>query len=283
MAWMKPVVLGLALAVLSAACSFGSDEAPRVLRGSPPATSPPMLSSEAPPSPPASPSIEANLPPPDRPIPPDPAGVARALTETTEELHRAVDAWTTGGHPTRGGAPDDVVLLALYQQRMYRFLARHHALADLTLRLLRGRLRAGARANVRAAAELFSIVRPISRPSRFRTGPPQPAGVLLRWFLGAERRFGVDWELLAAVMYVESKFGRVRSASFAGAQGPMQFIPSTWATYGMGGEVHDPRDSIIGRPTTCTTPDRRPMTGGRCSPTTTPGSTWTPCSATPTR
>jgi membrane-bound lytic murein transglycosylase B len=26
----------------------------------------------------------------------------------------------------------------------------------------------------------------------------------------------------------------------------MQFIPSTWAAYGMGGDVHDTRDAILG-------------------------------------
>jgi soluble lytic murein transglycosylase-like protein len=26
----------------------------------------------------------------------------------------------------------------------------------------------------------------------------------------------------------------------------MQFIPSTWAAYGMGGDVHDPHDAIMG-------------------------------------
>ena len=46
--------------------------------------------------------------------------------------------------------------------------------------------------------------------------------------------------------FVESSFGRLRNASYAGARGPMQFIPATWAQYGMGGNIHDPRDAILG-------------------------------------
>src|ERR671918_212928 len=34
--------------------------------------------------------------------------------------------------------------------------------------------------------------------------------------------------------------------SWAGALGPMQFLPSTWRAYGLGGNVHDPRDAILG-------------------------------------
>jgi membrane-bound lytic murein transglycosylase B len=26
----------------------------------------------------------------------------------------------------------------------------------------------------------------------------------------------------------------------------MQFIPSTWAAYGLGGDVHDPHDAVLG-------------------------------------
>jgi membrane-bound lytic murein transglycosylase B len=39
--------------------------------------------------------------------------------------------------------------------------------------------------------------------------------------------------------------GRIVGDSTAGAQGPMQFIPSTWAAFGEGGDVHDPRDAIL--------------------------------------
>ena len=50
---------------------------------------------------------------------------------------------------------------------------------------------------------------------------------------------------LAAVHLVESKFGRVKSDSVAGAKGPMQFLPSTWDIYGRGGDIHDPHDAIL--------------------------------------
>lgn len=243
---MKPAIRGLALAIVFAACSSSSDRVTGALRASSPELSRPIVSPTTTESPRASVTIAVTPPSPNRPIPRNPATLADALVGTTQALHHSIDAWRERGDPSRAGPPGDVVLHALYQQRIYRFLARNEALAARTMPLLRGRLRAEALANITAARELFSIVRPITRPSRFRTGPPKPAGVLRRWFRRAERRFGVDWELLAAVMYVESKFGRVRSTSTAGAQGPMQFIPSTWAAYGMGGDIQDPHDAIMG-------------------------------------
>ena len=51
--------------------------------------------------------------------------------------------------------------------------------------------------------------------------------------------------ILAAINLVESAFGRVRSASEAGARGTMQFLPATWRAYGMGGDIDDPRDAIL--------------------------------------
>ncbi|MDP8910674.1 MAG: lytic transglycosylase domain-containing protein [Actinomycetota bacterium] len=84
------------------------------------------------------------------------------------------------------------------------------------------------------------------RKVRIRVGRPRPAGILLRYYRKAERRFHVAWEVLAAVNFVESAFGRVKSASVSGAQGPMQFMPATWRAYGMGGNVHDAHDAILG-------------------------------------
>ena len=70
---------------------------------------------------------------------------------------------------------------------------------------------------------------------------------LLRFYREGERRSGVDWEVLAAVNFVETGFSQSCGArSLAGAQGPMQFMPATWRAYGLGGSVHDPRDAILG-------------------------------------
>ncbi|HLV72653.1 MAG TPA: lytic transglycosylase domain-containing protein [Vulgatibacteraceae bacterium] len=60
----------------------------------------------------------------------------------------------------------------------------------------------------------------------------------------------VDWRVLAAIGYVESRHGANTGPSSAGALGPMQFMPATWRTYGRDGngdgrkDVHDPADAI---------------------------------------
>jgi soluble lytic murein transglycosylase-like protein len=83
-----------------------------------------------------------------------------------------------------------------------------------------------------------------SLPAWRIVAPPPPA-TLLGYFRQAQARFGVPWEYLAAIEFIETKFGRVVGLSSAGAEGPMQFIPATWATYGVG-DVHNPRDAILG-------------------------------------
>lgn len=194
----------------------------------------------------ATPPSAPAAPAPDAPIRGDAAWAADALTRTDVALDQAVDAWRDDGDPARGEPPRTVVLLALYQQRVYRFLARHPALARRTMAKLRRPLAAQVDDNVTAIRDLLSLTRPVRTPDVVRTQRPLPAGVLLGYFQRAGRRFDVSWQVLAAVMFVETKFGRVKSSSSAGAQGPMQFLPATWKAYGLGGDIRDPRDSVLG-------------------------------------
>jgi soluble lytic murein transglycosylase-like protein len=179
------------------------------------------------------------------PLPRSPEALAARLTETQRGLDRAVDAWRAGGDPAKGAPPEDVTLYALDQQRMHILLSGRQELAHDVLARLPGRVAAHARASIRARNMLGRLSTP-QKVSRFRTGPARPAGQLLGFYREAERRFGVSWRVLAAVNLVESAFGRMRNTSTAGAQGPMQFIPATWAAYGMGGNIRDPHDAVLG-------------------------------------
>jgi len=86
---------------------------------------------------------------------------------------------------------------------------------------------------------------PISRVPSWRIVAPEPAAELLRYYRKAAVATGIDWEVLAAVNLVETGMGRIDGLSVANAQGPMQFLPSTWAERGIGeGDIRDPHDAI---------------------------------------
>ena len=75
-------------------------------------------------------------------------------------------------------------------------------------------------------------------------------------YLRAQQQYGVPWNVFAGINYVETDFGRsdlpgVHSGTnYAGAAGPMQFLGSTWASYGVDGNgdghknVFDAADAI---------------------------------------
>jgi Transglycosylase SLT domain len=188
--------------------------------------------------------VPAEPPAPSEPIPRTSELLATHLTETQRALDGAIDRWRAEGELASHPPPDEVTLWALRQQRIHLFLTGRPALAERVLPGLPAREAAHLRATFRARRGLGKITPPT--PGRYRTGPPEPAARLLAHYREAQRRFGVPWPVLAAVNFVESGFGRLRNSSAAGAQGPMQFIPSTWEAYGMGGDVNDPRDAIMG-------------------------------------
>jgi membrane-bound lytic murein transglycosylase B len=228
------------LAVLVSGCGLlgGSDGSEPVETGA--------ASTRSTPSPTKAQATAADAPAADAAIPKNADELAEVLGATTLDLRRAIDAWREDGEGVRGEPPQEVTLLAMYQQRIYRMLGRQPKLADQVISRLPKAAVDQARDNVGAATSLFLLTRPTSKPGRFRTQEPLTAGQLRDYMRQAERRFGVDWQVLAAVMNVETKFGRLKSPSSAGAQGPMQFMPATWRAYGMGGDVHDTRDAIMG-------------------------------------
>ena len=185
------------------------------------------------------------LPAPNASIPREPQRLAHTILVTTRTLEQAVDRWRADGNPSAGGPPRDVELLALYHQRMYRLLRHNDALARAVFRLLPSGLAREARSIVGAGKNLRRIT-PALQAKRIRTKRPLAVGLLLRHYRDAERRFRVPWEPLAAVNFAESAFGKIRTDSAAGAQGPMQFMPATWRAYGLGGNVHNDRDAIMG-------------------------------------
>jgi hypothetical protein len=183
-------------------------------------------------------------PTPDAAIPREPGALAERLAETQAALAAAIHRWRTEGNLGAHPPPREVTPWALHQQRIHLLLTSRPALARDVLRRLPAGPAAHARATIRARRGLGQITPPT--PGRYRTGPPEPPRALLAHYRKAQRRFGVGWPVLAAVNFVESAFGRMRNSSAAGAQGPMQFIASTWDAYGMGGDVNDPHDAIMG-------------------------------------
>jgi hypothetical protein len=93
-------------------------------------------------------------------------------------------------------------------------------------------------------------------PGGLSGGPPTAAAAgaipaqLMPIFRAAERRYGVPWNVLAAINKVETDFGRNLNVSSAGAIGWMQFMPATWRRYAVDadGDGHrdpyNPRDAI---------------------------------------
>jgi Transglycosylase SLT domain len=224
---MRFSVLVLATALLLAGCASSDTDGPDERPSAP-------GRAQAPPPPPA----------PDEPIPRDADRLAERLTATTASLYEAIDRWRTAGDP-RGPTPEEVTLHALHQQRIHLLLTSRVQLAPRVIARLPDRLARDLRTTIRTRRGLARLTPPVPR-RRFRTGPALPAGVLLAYYREAQRRFDVAWPVLSAVNFVESAFGRLRNESVAGAQGPMQFIPSTWDAYGMGGDVRDPHDAILG-------------------------------------
>lgn len=139
----------------------------------------------------------------------------------------------------------DLRAMARVQQLAYRELGVHPEWDRAFYRFLPARLHAVARHNIAARRDFRSMHTTLSDTlPAWRIVRPAPAPDLMRFYRDAEAAYGVGWEYLAAVNLVETAMGRIRGTSVAGAQGPMQFLPSTWARWGRG-DIDDPADAIM--------------------------------------
>jgi soluble lytic murein transglycosylase-like protein len=170
-----------------------------------------------------------------RPIPPDEPTALAAEIEHTERALR--DPATVADE-----RPD----LGHRNQVAYRQLGIHADWDDEVLAALPADLTDVVRAHLDARRQLAAMhPDPSAMVPAWEIVAPAPADQLLAYYREAEAATGIEWEYLAAINLVETGFGRIRGLSVAGAQGPMQFLPSTWDERGIGeGDIDDPHDAI---------------------------------------
>ena len=149
----------------------------------------------------------------------------------------------------RDPSSSEAVLLAAAhrQQVAYRALGRHPEWDSIVRPGIPASLLETYDRNVDARRQLTALSQGEAKetPPAWPIQPPAPANVLLGYYHDAEAASGVGWNYLAAINLIETCLGRIAGVSSAGAQGPMQFLPSTFAKYGDGGDIVSPHDSIM--------------------------------------
>lgn len=138
-----------------------------------------------------------------------------------------------------------------YQQRLYLHLARNPDWVDEVLAVGSGAdpiLGRAIEANWTARVNLDALVTSEDAHTEvpaWRIVAPRPVDELLGYYRDGEGAWSIDWEYLAAINLIETRMGRIEGISTAGAVGPMQFLPTTWAEC-CDGDPTDPADAIPG-------------------------------------
>ena len=162
-----------------------------------------------------------------------------ALTVRAAELETDVEA---------------VVVTASEVARRHAELAALLAEAAATLSQLSARAKSLAAAEA-AAARLRALAAEVERTAAARVASARAVAVpgsLHSLYVAAARTCkGLPWSVVAAIGQVESGHGRNTAMSYAGAQGPMQFMPATFAAYGVDADgdgvadIHNQADAIF--------------------------------------
>ncbi|ORV45588.1 lytic transglycosylase [Mycolicibacter engbaekii] len=164
---------------------------------------------------------------------PDPVAVVADLVAADQALRNP-------------SSPEQVLAVAARRQQVaYRTLGAHPEWDAIARPRVPAALLAVYDRNIDARRHLMALTDPKTTMPAWRVVPPVPANELLESYRASEAASGVPWNYLAAINFVETGFGRINGVSDDAAQGPMQFLPSTFAAYGNGGDIHSPRDSIM--------------------------------------
>jgi membrane-bound lytic murein transglycosylase B len=185
-------------------------------------------------------ALAVATPPTATAAPSPPLGAQPALATDPAQV---ADDLIADERALRGPSPPDAA--AHREQAAYRVIGRHPEW-DATIRpRIPSELLDVYDRNVDARRQLQSMAQVHDAVPAWRIDPPAPVDELTADYHAAESESGVGWNYLAAINFVETRFGSIVGVSSAGAEGPMQFLPSTWTSYGQGGDVRSPRDAIM--------------------------------------
>ena len=158
-----------------------------------------------------------------RPLPASAIELGKALSEVEMAL-RSEGLALAGDDGTAS-------VLGPRQQQLYRLLALNPAWEDEAVAQVDPTVADAVSLNWEARQALSTLVgthKLSDTLPAWKIVDPAPATELIDLYQQASDQTGVPWEVLAAINLVETRMGRIRGLSTAGAVGPMQFLPSTW-------------------------------------------------------